>query len=84
MKRRYERTVRGGWVEVLTPKTSEDVEEIERRTLRGEVDASASFGDRRDEVNEGRGDEDDEEDTGAEVAVRPLRISSPSPNGCRP
>jgi hypothetical protein len=69
MKRRYERTVRGVWVEVLIPETSEDLEEIERRTLQGEVDASASFGDRRAEVNEGRGDDDDEEDTDAEGTV---------------
>jgi hypothetical protein len=45
MKRRYERTVLGGWVEVLPPETSEYLEEIERRTVRGEVDASATSGD---------------------------------------
>ena len=56
-------------MEVFLPKTSKDLEEIERRTLRGEVDASASLGDRRAEVDEGRGDKDDEEDTGAEGAV---------------
>jgi hypothetical protein len=37
MNRRYERTVRGGWVEVLIPETSEDLEEIQRRTLRGRL-----------------------------------------------
>jgi hypothetical protein len=66
MKRRYEQTTEGGWVEVLIPETAEDLAEIERRTLRGEVDASASFGDRRAEVNEGL---EDEEDTSVEGAV---------------
>ena len=78
MNRRYERTVRWGWVEVLIPETSEDLGEIQRRTLRGEVDASASFGDRRAEVNEGLEDEDDEEDTGAEGQSSPKCPSSSS------
>ena len=50
MKRRYEQTVGGGWVTVLIPETQEDQAEIERMATRGEVDTSASFGDRRDEV----------------------------------
>jgi hypothetical protein len=50
MRRRYERTVSGGWVEVLIPETPEDMEAIEDRARRGEVDMSASFGDRRQEV----------------------------------
>jgi hypothetical protein len=65
MKRRYEQTVHGGWVEVLIPETEEDLEEIERRTRRGEVDASASFGNRRAEVNA------DEEDAGEEGVEEP-------------
>jgi hypothetical protein len=35
------------------PETPEDLEAIERRPRRGEVDTGASFGDRRAEVNEG-------------------------------
>jgi DNA-binding MarR family transcriptional regulator len=50
MKRRYERTVSGGWVAILIPETQEDLDEIERMAIRGEVDTSASFGDRRAEV----------------------------------
>lgn len=52
MKRRYEKTVTGDMFEVLSPETQEDLDEIERRTLRGEVDTSVSFGDRRAEVAE--------------------------------
>jgi DNA-binding MarR family transcriptional regulator len=50
MKRRYEETARGGWVTVLIPETQEDLDEINRMATRGEVDTSASFGDRRDQV----------------------------------
>jgi predicted MarR family transcription regulator len=50
MKRRYERTVGGGWVAVLIPETQEDLDEIDRMATRGEVDTYASFGDRRAEV----------------------------------
>jgi predicted MarR family transcription regulator len=50
MKRRYEQTVGGGWVVVLIPETQEDLDEIDRMASRGEVDTSASFGDRRAEV----------------------------------
>jgi hypothetical protein len=57
MKRRYEKTTDGGYVEILIPETPEDLDEIERRSLRGEVDVSASFEDRRAEVAE-----DDKED----------------------
>lgn len=52
MKRRYEATTDGGWVEVLIPETPEDVEEIEQRVVRGEVEDYASFGDTREEVSE--------------------------------
>jgi DNA-binding MarR family transcriptional regulator len=50
MKRRYEQTVGGGWVAVLIPETQEDLDEIDHIAIRGEVDTSASFGDRRAEV----------------------------------
>jgi DNA-binding MarR family transcriptional regulator len=50
MKRRYERTVGGGWVTVLIPETLEDEEEIARGVIRGEVNDYASFGDIRAEV----------------------------------
>ena len=50
MRRRYERTVSGGWVPVLIPETPEDQAEIERLEIRGEVNDYASFGDRRAEV----------------------------------
>jgi DNA-binding MarR family transcriptional regulator len=50
MRRRYEQTVGGGWMAVLIPETQEDLDEIERMASRGEVDTSASFGDRRAEV----------------------------------
>jgi DNA-binding MarR family transcriptional regulator len=52
MKRRYEQTVGGGWVAVLIPETQEDLDEIDHIAIRGEVDTSASFGDRRAEVAE--------------------------------
>jgi DNA-binding MarR family transcriptional regulator len=50
MKRRYERTVGGGWVAVLIPETQAEADEIDRMTARGEVNDYASFGDRRAEV----------------------------------
>ena len=69
MKRRDERTVRGGGVAVLIPETQEDLEEIERMAIRGEVDTYASFGDRRAEVAAAEAEvEPDEEDTDVERA----------------
>jgi DNA-binding MarR family transcriptional regulator len=50
MKRRYEQTVRGGWVAVLIPETPADQAEIDAMEIRGEVNDYASFGDRRAEV----------------------------------
>ena len=50
MKRRYEQTVSGGWVAVLIPETQEDLDEVDRLEIRGEVNDYASFGDRRAEV----------------------------------
>jgi DNA-binding MarR family transcriptional regulator len=55
MRRRYEQTVRGGWVAVLIPETQEDLDEIDRMATRGEVNDYASFGDRRAEVAKAAG-----------------------------
>jgi hypothetical protein len=52
MRRRYEQTDSGAAVEVLIPETQEDLDEIEARRLRGEIDTRHSFGDRRGEVVE--------------------------------
>ena len=54
----------------LIPETQEDLEEIDRVAIRGEVDTDASFGDRRAEV--------------AMAAARLLACSAASWPGWRP